>query len=81
MKLVAARSRTVRIPLTRPYAVSGGSWDAVELVLVELEADDGAIGYGQASPAEEAMPLASTRSRADVGRAIESWPSFAALAA
>ena len=53
MKLTAARSRTVRIPLTRPYAVSGGSWDAVELVLVELEADDGSIGYGQASPAEE----------------------------
>jgi L-alanine-DL-glutamate epimerase-like enolase superfamily enzyme len=53
MRIAAARSRHERIPLSRPYAIAGGSWDAAEMVFVELEADDGTRGYGQASPAEE----------------------------
>ena len=53
MRVVETRARRVRIPLTRSYAVSGGSWDAVEMVVVELVADDGSRGHGQASPAEE----------------------------
>ncbi|MFN7965596.1 MAG: dipeptide epimerase [Acidobacteriota bacterium] len=53
MKIVSAASRNIRIPLTRPYAIAGGSWDMVEMVLLELTTDDGRIGYGQASPAEE----------------------------
>ena len=53
MKIVAASSRRVRVPLTRAYAIAGGSWDAVELVIVELTSDAGASGFGQASPAEE----------------------------
>lgn len=53
MKIVSAASRNIRIPLTRPYAIAGGSWDIVEMVLLELTTDDGRIGYGQASPAEE----------------------------
>ena len=53
MRIAAVRSRLVRIPLARPYAIAGGSWDAVEMVLVELEGDDGSVGCGQASPAEE----------------------------
>ncbi len=39
------------------------------------------VDFGFSPPSVRTMPLASTRSRADVGRAIESWPSFAALAA
>ena len=53
MRLAAVRSRLERIPLSRPYAIAGGSWDAVEMVLVELEGDDGTLAYGQSSPAEE----------------------------
>lgn len=53
MKIVSARSRTVRVPLTRPYAIAGGSWDSVDLVVCEINGEDGAVGYGQASPAVE----------------------------
>ncbi|MCC7012909.1 MAG: dipeptide epimerase [Planctomycetes bacterium] len=53
MKIVALESRRVRLPLTRAYAIHGGSWDCVDLMLCELVADDGQRGFGQASPAEE----------------------------
>lgn len=53
MKLRALHTSTVRVPLTRPYAVSGGNWDHVELVVVELVDEGGRVGYGQASPAVE----------------------------
>jgi L-alanine-DL-glutamate epimerase-like enolase superfamily enzyme len=53
MKIVEVRSRRVTVALTRPYAIAGGSWDAVELALCELATDDGPIGFGQASPAVE----------------------------
>jgi L-alanine-DL-glutamate epimerase-like enolase superfamily enzyme len=53
MKLRELRSSTVRVPLRRPYSIAGGSWDHVELALVELVDEAGRVGYGQASPAEE----------------------------
>lgn len=53
MKIVDARSRVVRVPLKRPYAIAGGSWDSVDLVVCELRTDDGTVGHGQASPAVE----------------------------
>ncbi len=52
MKLASANSRRVSVPLTRPYAIASGSWDAVEMVFVELVAVDGTRGFGQASPEE-----------------------------
>ncbi|MBM3990303.1 MAG: dipeptide epimerase [Planctomycetes bacterium] len=79
MRIAALRSRLVRIPLTRPYAIAGGSWDKVEMVLVELEGDDGTLAYGQASPAEEvtgesaeqaARALAPTRLEWLIGREL-----------
>ena len=53
MKIAAVRSRSVGVALTRPYAIAGGSWDSVELVLLELATGDGPVGFGQASPAVE----------------------------
>jgi L-alanine-DL-glutamate epimerase-like enolase superfamily enzyme len=53
MKIIAARSRSVVVALTRPYAIAGGSWDSVEMALIELVTDDGPVGFGQASPAVE----------------------------
>lgn len=53
MRIAAVRSRRVRLALTRPYAVSGGSWDHAEMVFVELRDENGVRGFGQASPAEE----------------------------
>ena len=53
MKIAAVRSARVRTPLTRPYAIAGGAWDAAEFVTIEIETEDGLRGYGHASPAEE----------------------------
>lgn len=61
MRIAAVRSRLERIPLSRPYAIAGGSWDAVEMVLVELEGDDGTLAYGQSSPAEEVTGETATQ--------------------
>lgn len=52
-RIVEVRSRSERVPLTRPYTIARGSCDAVDLVFCELVADDGTIGRGQASPAFE----------------------------
>ena len=38
------------IPLREPFATSGGLITARELVLLRLEDDDGAVGYGEAAP-------------------------------
>ena len=38
------------IPLREPFATSGGLITARELVLLKLEDDDGAVGYGEAAP-------------------------------
>lgn len=87
MRIAAVRSRLVRIPLSRPYAIAGGSWDAVELVLVELESDDGTVGHGQASPAEEvtgetaaqaALALAPEQLAWLIGREVRALDSLCA---
>lgn len=53
MKIVGGRVSLVESALTRPYRIAGGEWDRARLVIVELRSDEGSIGYGQASPAEE----------------------------
>jgi L-alanine-DL-glutamate epimerase-like enolase superfamily enzyme len=53
MSALEVRLRRVQLALTRPYAVSGGSWDSADMVFVELRDEAGARGWGQASPAEE----------------------------
>lgn len=53
MSALQLRLRRVQLALTRPYAVSGGSWDSADMVFVELRDAGGARGWGQASPAEE----------------------------
>ena len=53
MKITALRTRVLRVPLSRPYAISGGSWDSAEFVLCELHDDRGHVGHGQAAPAQE----------------------------
>lgn len=82
MNIVAVESRRVRVPLTRAYAVTGGSWDSAELAFVELVADDGQRGFGQASPAEEvtgesieacARELEPARLAWLVGRGVEDF--------
>ena len=41
------------IPMKEPFVTSGGVVSARELVLVRLEDDQGAVGYGEAAPLEQ----------------------------
>ena len=47
------------IPLREPFVTAGGVVAARELVLLRLEDDDGAVGYGEAAPFEpyDGVPL------------------------
>jgi L-Ala-D/L-Glu epimerase len=40
------------VPLKQPFVTSGGVVSARELLLLRLEDDDGAVGYGEAAPLE-----------------------------
>jgi L-Ala-D/L-Glu epimerase len=49
---VRRRLARLSIPLREPFATSGGVVAERELVLLRLEDDDGAVGYGEAAPLE-----------------------------
>lgn len=71
--MLQVRHRRVKLALTRPYAVAGGSWDGAEMVFVELRDERGARGWGQASPAEEVTgenAAASERALAALSREL-----------
>ncbi len=50
MKVARVDTRTRRVPLTRPYAIASKATAAVDLVQVRIEADDGRVGLGCATP-------------------------------
>jgi L-alanine-DL-glutamate epimerase-like enolase superfamily enzyme len=51
MKIAAIASRVESLGLTRPYTIAFDTTDSVENVVVRLEAEDGQVGLGAASPA------------------------------
>ena len=56
MKIARIDTFTQRVPLTRPYAIASGagaSTDAVDILVVRIEASDGTVGLGSASPVPE----------------------------
>ena len=53
MKITQATYWTERLALTRPYTIAYEHIDSVLNLFVQLKADDGTIGLGVASPAEE----------------------------
>lgn len=55
MKIREIRPYYRRIPLKKPYTISSWSFSDVELVLVEIELENGIVGYGSGSPAEEVV--------------------------
>ena len=67
MRIDAIRAWAFDAPLTRPYAISGGSWDSVEMAFVALRTDAGVEGFGMASPATEV----TGETRADSLRELE----------
>ncbi|WOI60526.1 mandelate racemase/muconate lactonizing enzyme family protein [Streptomyces fradiae] len=50
MKIVSIRSQVVRAPYRRPFAISSGTSPDLVTLVVEVRADDGTTGYGEASP-------------------------------
>jgi L-alanine-DL-glutamate epimerase-like enolase superfamily enzyme len=53
MKITQATYWTERLALTRPYTIAYQHIDSVENLFVQLKTDDGTIGLGVASPAED----------------------------
>jgi L-alanine-DL-glutamate epimerase-like enolase superfamily enzyme len=53
MKITQATYWTERLALTRPYTIAYDHIDSVANLFVQLKADDGTIGLGVASPAED----------------------------
>jgi L-alanine-DL-glutamate epimerase-like enolase superfamily enzyme len=50
MRIVSVRLGRLSIPLRKPFRTALRSTDAVLTNIVELRADDGAVGYGEAPP-------------------------------
>lgn len=55
MKIREIRPYYRKISLKKPYTISSETFSDVELVFVELELDNGIIGHGSGSPAEEVI--------------------------
>lgn len=55
MKILDIRPSLRSIPLKKPYAIAGGDFDHVDLAFLEIELEDGIIGYGSGSPAPEVV--------------------------
>ena len=53
MKITQATYWTERLALTRPYTIAYEHIDSVQNLFVQLKTDDGTIGLGVASPAED----------------------------
>ncbi len=53
MKIVEIESRRDTIELTHPYTIASSTITSVDLFVLRLVADDGTVGLGSASPAEE----------------------------
>ncbi|MFO1053438.1 MAG: enolase C-terminal domain-like protein [Planctomycetota bacterium] len=73
MRIAAATVRPVEVPLARPYAIHGHSFDVVGLVLLELRSEDGLRGFGQAAPAEEVTGETCAAASRELGEASRGW--------
>ena len=55
MKIVAVRSYLRRMALTKPYTIAYNTFSDVRLAFLEIELENGIIGYGSGSPAEDVV--------------------------
>lgn len=55
MKIKSIQSYLRKMALTKPYSIAGYTFSDVSLGFVEVELENGVIGYGTASPAEEVV--------------------------
>src|SRR5678816_3474460 len=62
MKLDRINLYQVKLPLTKPYRVSFRTYTDLEPILIEIRADDGQVGWGEAY-----IPAGSTVETTDSG--------------
>jgi L-alanine-DL-glutamate epimerase-like enolase superfamily enzyme len=55
MKIIAVRSYLRRMALTKPYTIAYNTFSDVRLAFLEIELENGMIGYGSGSPAEDVV--------------------------
>ncbi|MBK9932750.1 MAG: dipeptide epimerase [Cytophagaceae bacterium] len=55
MKIKNIKPYLKHLPLTKPYTIAYNTFTDVELVFLEIELENGIIGIGSASPAEEVV--------------------------
>ena len=55
MKIVAVRSYLKNMALTKPYTIAYSTFTNVRLAFLEIELENGIVGYGSGSPAEEVV--------------------------
>jgi len=55
MKIVSIRSYLKRMALTKPYTIAYNTFSDVRLAFLEIELENGIIGYGSGSPAEDVV--------------------------
>lgn len=69
MRIVRARIHVIQLPLREPFVVAYARWESMPSILVELEADSGAIGWGEAVP-DETVTAEHYRASAEVLRHV-----------
>jgi len=55
MKIIAVRSYLKNMALTKPYTIAYNTFSDVSLAFFEVELENGIIGYGSGSPAEDVV--------------------------
>ncbi len=55
MKITAIRAYLKNLALSKPYSIAGYTFSEVENVFLEVELENGIVGIGAASPAEEVV--------------------------
>jgi L-Ala-D/L-Glu epimerase len=55
MKITAIRAYLKKMALTRPYTIAYNTFSDVSLAFLEIELENGVIGYGSGSPAEDVV--------------------------
>lgn len=70
MKIVAVRSYLKNMALTKPYTIAYNTFSDVSLAFFEVELENGIIGYGSGSPAEDVVGETTEQTAANLQSAF-----------
>ena len=69
MKIKAVRAYLKQIKLTKPYTIAYNTFSDVSMAFFEVELENGIIGYGTGSPAEDVVGESAAQSAANTNPA------------